>query len=58
MEEQIFYRGIEYNLDSIILGDYEENNKYNPSHIIAGITCKKLNMFIMVGLVLAWILLW
>jgi hypothetical protein len=42
MEEQIFYRGIEYNLDSIILGDYEENNKYNPSHIIAGITCKKI----------------
>jgi hypothetical protein len=48
MEEQIFYRGIEYNLDSIILGDYEENNKYNPSHIIAGITCKK-NKFIYNG---------
>jgi len=41
MEEQIFYRGNEYNLDSVILGDIEETNLYRPSHIIAGITCKK-----------------
>jgi len=41
MEEQIFYRGVEYNLDSVILGDIKENNMYNSSHIIAGITCKK-----------------
>jgi len=41
MEEQIFYRGVEYNLDSVILGDIKENNMYDSSHIIAGITCKK-----------------
>lgn len=35
MQEQIFYNGTEYNLDSIILGDEESN------HVIAGITCKK-----------------
>jgi hypothetical protein len=41
MDEQIIYRGNEYNLDSVILGDIEETNLYRPSHIIAGITCKK-----------------
>jgi len=41
MEEQIFYRGNEYNLDSVILGDIRETNLYKPYHVIAGITCKK-----------------
>jgi hypothetical protein len=41
MEEQIFYRGSEYNLDSVISGDIQETNLYRPEHIIAGITCKK-----------------
>ena len=41
MKEQIFYNGVEYNLDSIILGDTDETDQYNSSHVIAGITCKK-----------------
>ena len=41
MKEQIFYNGVEYNLDSIILGDTEETDQYNSNHVIAGITCKK-----------------
>jgi hypothetical protein len=41
MNEQIFYRGSEYNLDSVILGDIQETNLYKPYHVIAGITCKK-----------------
>jgi hypothetical protein len=41
MDEQIFYRGYEYNLDSVILGDVGETVQYNPYHNIAGITCKK-----------------
>ncbi len=41
MDEQIFYNGFEYNLDSVILGDIEESNLYHSNHIIAGITCKK-----------------
>ena len=41
MDEQIFYNGVEYNLDSVILGDIEESKLYDPNHIIAGITCKK-----------------
>ena len=41
MDDRIFYRGNEYNLDAVILGDYKDTNKYNPSHIIAGITCKR-----------------
>jgi hypothetical protein len=39
MREQIFYNGKEYNLDSVILSNWNIN-KYN-GHAIAGITCKK-----------------
>ena len=39
MQEQIFYNGAEYNLDSVILTNWNIN-KYN-GHAIAGITCKK-----------------
>jgi len=36
MNEQIFFKGIEYNLDSVILTNWN-----NSRHAIAGITCKK-----------------
>jgi hypothetical protein len=39
MREQIFFKGVEYNLDSVILSNWNIN-KYN-GHSIAGITCKK-----------------
>ena len=39
MQEQIYYNGKEYNLDSVILTNWNIN-KYN-GHAIAGITCKK-----------------
>ena len=39
MREQIFYNGKEYNLDSVILNNWNIN-KHN-GHAIAGITCKK-----------------
>jgi hypothetical protein len=39
MREQIYYNGKEYNLDSVILINWNIN-KYN-GHAIAGITCKK-----------------
>ena len=39
MREQIFFKGVEYNLDSVILSNWNIN-KYN-GHAIAGITCKK-----------------
>ena len=39
MREQIFYNGKEYNLDSVILANWNIN-KY-AGHAIAGITCKK-----------------
>jgi hypothetical protein len=38
MKEQIFYKGVEYNLDSVILSNW---NKQEIRHSIAGITCKK-----------------
>jgi hypothetical protein len=36
MKEQIFFKGIEYNLDSVILSNWNDSR-----HTIAGITCKK-----------------
>ena len=39
MSEKIYYNGAEYNLDSVILTNWNIN-KYN-GHAIAGITCKK-----------------
>jgi len=39
MREQIVYRGKEYNLDSVLLANWNINNK--NGHAIAGITCKK-----------------
>ena len=39
LKEQIFYNGKEYNLDSVILANWNIN-KYS-GHAIAGITCKK-----------------
>ena len=39
MREQIFYNSKEYNLDSVILANWNRN-KYS-GHAIAGITCKK-----------------
>jgi hypothetical protein len=39
MSEQIFYNGKEYNLDSVILTNWNINKK--NGHAIAGITCKK-----------------
>ena len=39
MEEKIFYRGVEYNLDSVILANWNINK--DNGHAIAGITCKK-----------------
>jgi len=36
MKEQIFFKGIEYNLDSVILSNWNDSR-----HAIAGITCKK-----------------
>jgi len=39
MNEQIVYRGKEYNLDSVLLANWNINKK--NGHAIAGITCKK-----------------
>lgn len=39
MEEIIYYRGVEYHLDSVILVNWNENLIAN--HSIAGITCKQ-----------------
>ena len=39
MSEQIFYNGKEYNLDAVILANWNKNKK--SGHAIAGITCKK-----------------
>ena len=39
MREQIFYNGKEYNLDAVILANWNINKK--NGHAIAGITCKK-----------------
>ena len=39
MNEQIFYKGVEYNLDSVLLANWNINNK--NGHAIAGISCKK-----------------
>ncbi len=39
MNEQIFYNGKEYNLDAVILANWNINDK--NGHAIAGITCKK-----------------
>jgi|UniRef100_A0A6C0CEX3 hypothetical protein len=39
MKEQIFYNGKEYNLDAVILANWNINKK--NGHAIAGITCKK-----------------
>jgi hypothetical protein len=39
MEETIYYRGVEYHLDSVILVNWNENLIAN--HSIAGITCKQ-----------------
>ena len=39
MSEQIFYNGKEYNLDSVILANWNINK--SNGHAIAGITCKK-----------------
>jgi len=38
LSEKIYYRGVEYNLDSVILSNW---NKRKTGHAIAGITCKK-----------------
>jgi len=46
MNEQIFYKGIEYNLDSVILANWNFNK--DNGHAIAGITCKR-NKFIYNG---------
>jgi hypothetical protein len=39
MKEQIFYNGKEYNLDAVILANWNKNKRIG--HAIAGITCKK-----------------
>jgi len=39
MREQIFYNGKEYNLDAVILANWNINKR--TGHAIAGITCKK-----------------
>ena len=39
MKEQIFFKGVEYNLDAVLLANWNINNK--NGHAIAGITCKK-----------------
>jgi len=39
MQEKIVYKGIEYNLDSVLLANWNINKK--NGHAIAGITCKK-----------------
>ena len=39
MNEQIFYKGVEYNLDSVLLANWNINKK--NGHAIAGISCKK-----------------
>jgi hypothetical protein len=39
MSEQIFYNGKEYNLDAVILANWNKNKRIG--HAIAGITCKK-----------------
>ena len=45
LSEIIYYRGAEYNLDSVILSNW---NKRKTGHAIAGITCKK-NKFVYNG---------
>jgi hypothetical protein len=45
LSEKIYYRGVEYNLDSVILSNW---NKRKSGHAIAGITCKK-NKFVYNG---------
>jgi hypothetical protein len=39
LNEQIFYKGVEYNLDSVLLANWNINKK--NGHAIAGISCKK-----------------
>ena len=39
MREQIYFKGVEYNLDSVILSNWNINE--SNGHAIAGITCKK-----------------
>jgi hypothetical protein len=39
MKEQIFYKGVEYNLDAVLLTNWNVNK--DNGHAIAGITCKK-----------------
>jgi len=39
MQEQIVYKGVEYNLDSVLLANWNINKK--NGHAIAGISCKK-----------------
>ena len=39
MRDKIKYQGSEYNLDSVILANF--NIRKNPGHTIAGITCKR-----------------
>ena len=39
MKEQIFYKGVEYNLDAVLLANWNINER--NGHAIAGITCKK-----------------
>ena len=37
MKEQIFFKGVEYNLDAVLLANWN----IGIGHAIAGITCKK-----------------
>jgi len=39
MKEKIFFKGIEYNLDAVLLANWNRNK--GNGHAIAGITCKK-----------------
>jgi hypothetical protein len=39
MKEQIFFKGVEYNLDAVLLANWNINK--GSGHAIAGITCKK-----------------
>ena len=39
MKEQIFFKGVEYNLDAVLLVNWNANK--DNAHAIAGITCKK-----------------
>jgi hypothetical protein len=39
MKERIFYKGVEYNLDAVLLANWNINER--NGHAIAGITCKK-----------------